>query len=49
MGKGGQNVEVATNLPNLETKIRKITVDELSKHRTPNDGNAPLLSLPFLL
>lgn len=33
MGKGGQNLE---NIGN--TKVKKITVDELSKHRTIEDA-----------
>lgn len=39
MGKGGQNLEAVSNTS--VPKVRKITLEELGKHRTPTDGKIP--------
>jgi hypothetical protein len=42
MGKGGQNLEAVSN--NAIQKVKKITLEELAKHRTPSDGKSFFLT-----
>jgi hypothetical protein len=36
MGKGGN--KVVSNASSVNTEVKKISLEELSHHRTPNDG-----------